>query len=407
MGAKRPAAGKPRSTRTVTTSAGKVVLPHAVTSGQTVSRPPARKQRFAVKKTGAKAVAGVSAPGSPSRSQAAQPKPAPHPVAAIRPGQKVIPMPVVLGAGKGSGSGTSAPLAPVAAFFSTMGKAIGGVFSRLHIPKPSRVAVLIGSGALIACVLAAVVVANSGLFAATDIKVNGTEHMEQETAEALVEVPEGTTLLNASKDPILESLSSSPWIKDVNIERVWPHGLVITPAERKIRAIAYVTADEVAWAVGDDGAWIAPVSLSVAVDANGNEVELGEDGSVPEGAVQLPPYEAALRMAQDLGCVLLTDVPSDAAPKSGEPVSSKVVLAGLEYANGFSSSFIAQIKSLSVASVEAISANLVSGVEVSLGSPEHITEKERVVTKLLEQETGVTYVNVREPGAYTFRSAPQ
>lgn len=393
--------------RTVSTSAGEVVLPHAVVPGQAASRPPARKRGFAAQKVGVKNAVGASTAASPSRSQGSQVKPAPSSSAAIKPGQKVIPLPVAKASGKRARSGAPALLAPFAAFFSAVGNAAGSILSRLHIPGPSRSVVLIVSGAFVACVLAAVVVANSGLFAATDIKVNGTEHMEQAAAEALVEVPKGTTLLNADKEPILASLSSSPWIKDVQIEREWPHGLVITPVERKIRAIAYVSADEVAWAVGDDGAWIAPVSLSVAVDANGNEVDLGEDGSVPEGAVQLPPYEAALRMAQDLGCMLLTDVPSDAAPKSGEPVSSKVVLAGLEYANGFSSSFTAQIKSLSVASVEAISANLVSGVEVSLGSPEHITEKERVVTKLLEQEAGVTYVNVREPGAYTFRSAPQ
>ena len=66
-----------------------------------------------------------------------------------------------------------------------------------------------------------------------------------------------------------------------------------------------------------------------------------------------------------------------------------------------------QVKDLSIASTEAISANLTSGIEVSLGKPERIVEKERVVTKLLEQEGGVTYINVREPGAYTFRSAPQ
>ena len=136
-------------------------------------------------------------------------------------------------------------------------------------------------------------------------------------------------------------------------------------------------------------------------------MEVDEDGSVPVGATLLSSQEAALRVAQDSGALLLTDVPSDISPKSGERVNSDVVLAGLEYANGFSSEFVAQIKSLSVSSVEAISAYLISGVEVSLGAPDNITEKERVVTKLLSQETGVSFINVREPGAYTFRSAPQ
>ena len=103
--------------------------------------------------------------------------------------------------------------------------------------------------------------------------------------------------------------------------------------------------------------------------------------------------------------MLLTDVSADVSPSSGAKVESKIVLAGLAYANGFSESFISQVKDLSVPSVEAIAANLDSGVEVLLGSPDNIKTKEQVVTKLLEQEQGVTYINVRTPDSYTFRSA--
>ncbi|MDO4436936.1 MAG: FtsQ-type POTRA domain-containing protein [Coriobacteriaceae bacterium] len=389
------------------TSAGKVVLPHAVAARPAAQKPAVRPAAPIAKKVlGKKSGPAVQKPLGSASPKAAKPMPALKQGAAPMPGAKILTMPKPANA-KRSGIQVPALLKPVAVFFAMIGHALSGLFSHLHIPKPSRGAVLIAVGSLAAVALAAVVVVNSGLFAVTDIQVKGTEHVEQATAEALVEIPEGASLLNVDTQPILDALSSSPWVKDVTIERVWPHGLVVTPVERKVRAIAYVSADEVAWAVGDDGAWIAPVSLSVAVDANGNEVELGEDGSVPEGATQLSAYDAALRVAKDAGCMLLTDVPSDASPKSGEPVSSKVVLAGLDYVNGFSASFAGQIKSLSVASVEAISANLTSGIEVSLGAPEHIAEKERVVTKLLEQEAGVTYVNVREPGAYTFRSAPQ
>ncbi|MFR3451372.1 MAG: cell division protein FtsQ/DivIB [Collinsella sp.] len=210
----------------------------------------------------------------------------------------------------------------------------------------------------------------------------------------------------STRKAIYDSLKAIPWVKGVDVKREWPHTLVVTPVERKMSAIAFITADEVAWAIGEDGTWIAPLSLVVAVDGEGNEVALNDDGSVPEGAAQLPAFEAALRIAQDSGSLLLTDVPSDISPKGGEPVNAKVVLAGLDYANGFSDEFVAQIKDISVASVEAISANLVSGVEVSLGKPQNIVEKERVVTKLLAEHQGVTYINVREPGAYTFRSTP-
>lgn len=306
-----------------------------------------------------------------------------------------------------SGGVLKRALSPLAGVASAIGSFFSSLTSRLNIPTPSRSVVFAAAGGFIAVILLAVVIANSSLLAATEVRVMGSDHMDQATAEALVNVPDGTTLLNVDEDAILEQLQASPWIKDIEIERAWPHTLVITPVERKMSAIAYVTADEVAWAIGDDGTWIAPVTLLAAVDAEGNEVEVGEDGSVPEGATLLSGQDAALRVAQDAGCLLLTDVPSDVSPKSGESVNSKVVLAGLEYANGFSPEFVAQIKSMSVASVEAISANLLSGVEVSLGAPDNIVEKERVVTKLLAEQTGVTYINVREPGAYTFRSAPQ
>lgn len=307
----------------------------------------------------------------------------------------------------GRAPGAPAFVRPIAAAFSSLAAFVSGLASKLNIPKPSRATLFVGAGTVVVLALAAVLLVNSALLAATDIQVRGSAHVDQQTASALVDVPEGTTLLNVDEGSILEQLQASPWVKDVSVERSWPHTLIITPVERQMKAMAYITADEIAWAIGEDGTWIAPVTLLAAVDAEGNEVEVGEDGSVPEGCTLLSGQDAALRVAQESGCLLLTDVPSDVSPKSGEGVSAKVVLAGLEYANGFSPEFVSQIKSLSVASIEAISANLTSGVEVSLGAPDNIVEKERVVTKLLSQVTGVTFINVREPGAYTFRSAPQ
>ena len=290
--------------------------------------------------------------------------------------------------------------------FSTVLSAIGSLLGRLPLPHVRKGIVAAVAAGLVAIAVAAVVIVNSPLFAATQVTVNGSEHVPQAAAQQLVKVPDGATLFNIDKNEILDALKANPWVMDVDIERAYPHGLTITPVERAVKAIAFITADNIAWAIGEDGAWIAPLSLSIAVDANGAEVQPAADGTLPEGAQQLSGLDAALAIAKRDGALLLTDVPSDIEPKAGEAVESDVVNAGLEYAKGFSAEFVAQIKDLSVASVEAISANLTNGVEVSLGDPEDIKEKERVVTKLLSQETGVTYINVREPGAYTFRSAP-
>ena len=265
-----------------------------------------------------------------------------------------------------------------------------------------------GKGKIVGGILAAVavlavvaiVVINSGLFAATDIQIEGSEHVTKHDAMQLISLPENTSLFNVNPDQITEDLKQNPWVSGVDVRRQFPHTLVITPTERKVTAIAYISSDDLAWAIGDDDTWIAPLSTSVEVDDQGNVVTSGE------GANTLSGIDAALALAKHYGAVLLTDVSADVEPVSGRAVSSKAVKAGLDYVRGFSGEFLAQIKDISIPSVEAISANLDNGVEVSLGDSDDIAKKERVVTKLLSQVEGVTYINVRSPGNYTFRNAP-
>lgn len=83
----------------------------------------------------------------------------------------------------------------------------------------------------------------------------------------------------------------------------------------------------------------------------------------------------ALALAKHYGAVLLTDVSADVAPVSGQAVSSKAVKAGLDYVRGFSSEFLGQVKDISTPSVEAISANLNNGIEVSLGDSDDICQE--------------------------------
>lgn len=246
----------------------------------------------------------------------------------------------------------------------------------------------------------AIVVINSGLFSATDIQIHGSEHVTKHDAMQLISLPENTSLFNVDPDQITEGLKQNPWVSGVDVQRQFPHTLIITPTERKVIAIAYISSDDLAWAIGDDDTWIAPLSTSVEVDDQGNVITTGE------GANTLTGIDAALALAKHYGAVLLTDVSADVAPVSGRAVSSKAVKAGLDYARGFSSEFLGQVKDISTPSVEAISANLDNGVEVSLGDSDDIAKKERIVTKLLSQVEGVTYINVRSPGNYTFRNAP-
>ena len=263
------------------------------------------------------------------------------------------------------------------------GKIVGGILAALAV-----------------LAVVAVVVINSGLFAATDIQIRGSEHVTKHDAIQLIDLPEDTSLFNVNPDQITEGLKQNPWVSGVDVQRQFPHTLIITPTERKVVAIAYISSDDLAWAIGDDDTWIAPLSTSVDVDDQGNVITTGE------GTNTLTGIDAALALAKHYGAVLLTDVSADVAPVSGQAVNSKAVKAGLDYVRGFSSEFLGQVKDISTPSVEAISANLDNGIEVSLGDSDDIAKKERIVTKLLSQVEGVTYINVRSPGNYTFRNAP-
>ncbi|WP_289612751.1 cell division protein FtsQ/DivIB [Collinsella tanakaei] len=390
--------------------------------------------------TRVKATSATSRPNAPSAPKA---KPA-RPQAAKTPRKKKLTLPASSSDRARTTTGTKGPSlgdrlhavmpsrggaspAPVApARRDALQRPLAGLGSigvaRLAIVIVLLVAVMGGLGAA--------VVYNSGLFAATNVIVNGSAHIPQQTAEQLVDVPEGATLLNVNEKELSERLVENPWVESVNVEREFPHTLVITPVECDVSAIAYIVADDVAWAISDDDVWIAPLSVAVPqddaastdddadgeatgeddgtdVDADADAEASDADGEDADDSAEATAsgVAAALKVAQDNDAVLLTDVGADVSPSSGKAVDSDVILAGLQYLHGFSPEFLAQVKDISVPSIEAISLNLDSGVEVSLGAPEDIQQKEQVIRSLLEQQEGVTYINVRVPDAYSFRSA--
>ena len=75
-----------------------------------------------------------------------------------------------------------------------------------------------------------------------------------------------------------------------------------------------------------------------------------------------------------------------------------------QFQQGFSDDFAAQVVCYSAPSTENVSCVLESGVEVSLGSPTEISEKERIVEGYLDQSDGkVVRINVRVPSSPAYR----
>ena len=157
------------------------------------------------------------------------------------------------------------------------GKIVGGIIAALAV-----------------LAVVAIVVINSGLFAATDIQIRGSEHVTKHDAIQLIDLPENTSLFNVNPDQITEGLKQNPWVSGVDVQRQFPHTLIITPTERKVIAIAYISSDDLAWAIGDDDTWIAPLSTSVDVDDQGNVITTGEGANTLNG-IDAPCARQTLR----------------------------------------------------------------------------------------------------------------
>ena len=214
------------------------------------------------------------------------------------------------------------------------------------------------------------------VFVITAIDADSTEHVNAETIARLAEVEEGTTLLNLNTGEITANVQRNPWVGSVKIIREFPDRLRIVVTEREVGAIVLMGSGDAAWCLGSDGVWIEPVQLNTSDKRSAEEV--------------------ALERASELGCLLITDVPSSVSPQAGAEVTDDTILAVLEYLNGFSEDFRSQISSFSATSVDAIACTLTNGVEVSLGNATDINAKERIITQILaEHPNQVTYINVR------------
>lgn len=291
-------------------------------------------------------------------------------------------------------------------------------------------------------------VANAGFFSADTVRLEATEHITSDELQKLVDLPEGTTLLNADAEAIADQLRQNPWVESVSIKREFPHTLVVTPVERKVFALVYISTGDITWAVDRSGTWIAPTALEAAGEtdgsdgdaaadgaasdsgagsdaadtdgsdetdttgaaaatddggaADGSDADAGADGDAGDSGASTG-YNAALELARHLGAVLVTDVGTDIDPQSGSTVADEGVSAALTYARGFSQEFLEQVRSISAASPEACALYLDNGVEVSLGPADNVQDKETVVEKILAERSGVTYINVRDPENPTWR----
>ena len=197
-------------------------------------------------------------------------------------------------------------------------------------------------------------------------------------------MPAGSTLLNVDTGALEESIKREPWVGSVGFERLFPNTLKITITEQVPDMLVVMSSGSVGWYLGTAGSWIEPTRIEAA---EGQSVD-----------------DAALALAQSEGCLLVSGVPSTVDPEASAPATDAVLDAIEQFREGFSSDFASQIVRFSAPAPENISCTLASGVEVSLGAPTDIEEKEAIVSAYLEQHpNSLVSINVRVISSPAYR----
>ena len=113
---------------------------------------------------------------------------------------------------------------------------------------------------------------------------------------------------------------------------------------------------------------------------------------------------AALAKAEELGCLLITNVPSSVDPAQGSPSTDDTIQAVLAYQQQLPDTVTSQAQVYYATSAGSTSLVLKSGLEISLGSPTDIAAKAQSLTELMNSYPDqLTYVNVRVPSKPTYR----
>lgn len=338
-------------------------------------------------------------PKAAPKKVAPKPKTAPRltskPKAALKPQRRPTPNPVTAQGGSPRPSSVAGRL----------GAAVSGAASRVRPgSRPSaasgrerrerhqrgqllRTAALVAGGVValaLVGVLVLLVLRATPLFQITFVEIEPSEHVSVDDVASLVQVPEGATLLNVDTASIEESIKKDPWVGSVSFERIFPDTLKIHITDQSPDMLVVMSSGTVGWYLGTEGTWIEPTRIQVA-----------EGQSVAD---------AALAIAESEGCLLVTDVPATVNPEASALATDEVLEAVREFRDGFSDDFAAHIVRFSAPSTDNISCTLDNGVEVSLGSPTDIADKEAVISELLSQHEGtILSINVRVVSNPAFR----
>lgn len=260
-----------------------------------------------------------------------------------------------------------------------------------RVARASRIPLIV-IGIIVAVIMVAVIalaaISNTGAFSISHVDIEGTDHLTDEEVSALVNIPEGATLLNVDAKGIEASLMRDSWVESVDVNRVFPDTLQIKVNERKVGAIAEVpigTNQTIqSWALAEDGMWLM---------------------AIPERSSELG-QKLSEQIYVDADTALhIKGIPYGVSPEIGAYCTDDSVLNALSIINGLTTDLAGKVKTVTATDAESTLLTLDNNVEIAFGTAENVREKERICNQVMEENPSVVYINVRVPDRPTWRAA--
>lgn len=229
---------------------------------------------------------------------------------------------------------------------------------------------------------------NSKVFSIEQVDFIGAEHLTDEEMNLLANISPNANLLNVNVSKLRDNLLADAWIEDVSVNRVFPHTLEVSVAEREVAAIVEVPSEDGSttkdWAISADGRWLMPIPKEGTEEAARTSAKVYEDAA---------------------GALHITDVPADTAPEVGKQCNDANVNNALAIIDGLTTELAQRITNVKATEPESTTLTIKDGPDIVFGTADHVRDKERVCLKIMEDHPeGVAFINVRTVDRPTWRA---
>jgi len=225
---------------------------------------------------------------------------------------------------------------------------------------------VLAAGAAFLMIWGVVALWRAPIFQIEQIEVRGNSHLSKAAVLKLAAIPEDATVLRFDAKAAETRLLRDPWIATAEVTRRLPGVATIVVSERSAAAVIDAGGTNL-WLVDAEGYWLG---LSKSADST--------------------------------GLVTVRDIET-LKPKAGERTNSAEVRNALAVIKGLSPEMKEQLKTISAPTIDKTALITASDIQIMVGSAEDIVKKDRVARKILADQQGVVYVNVRVVDRATWR----